>query len=415
MNIQNCHSEGFGNMEAQQQAGQPSICIPLEGLKIAPLGGLKLTPAGLAIDCSILQTLCNFRKGSAYSEASDCGVTWSLSPTQVGQNQPIAVQVAGLQPYGMATLLVKGPNNTQTVVSLSADNTGTVSAAAGSVIMDGPEGNYEAVLLVAGCKLDPESVGFQVVNFAAQQACQGYVTVTPQFSNSSFANGGTGSLLIALSNSNAGTVTVTLPQITLPAGLSSSLQIGGTQHVLNGGETKTLSYVVSAANTGTSDLTATLNIAAGAATYLCGGQVRSAGGGQASVAITPPPLPACQLQLISLVSDKSSASSGSPVTLTAILKNGGQNVITGINGSVNVGGSGIATTPITPQLVANGLTLQPGASIPLTVTFTPVLTNPGAGAKNITVTLQAGVFVGSCNGSSVGSIGSYSTTIVVTP
>jgi hypothetical protein len=401
--------------QMRQTSEGAELFVP--GLKIKAGGGLKLGPQGLEIDCLALRQLCNFRTSSNFSDINgDCGIAWSVVPTQVGKNQPIVIQMAGLSPGGMATAMITPlPSGSPSVVNLQADNTGTVTAESGTVLMDGPEGNYEVRVLVAGCKLGPEKVQIEVVDYAALQACNGYVTVTPTFNVSAAPNNSNVALTISLNNTNSGPVTVNLPQVVLPAGLTSTQQIGGVIKTVQGGGSEQLNYMLSATNSGQNAIAASLTIPANFASYVCNGSTFSAGGGAATVQLNPTPGPACGLVIQSFSASTSTISSGNQTSFVLVLKNTGTNPITNLSGTVPIGGNGITSSPTPLLLAASNLTLAPGASHTLSATASFTLTDPGAGAKIVYATTSNGVFSGTCNGTQVSNSASVSTTVTVTP
>ena len=142
-------------MSQVEQAGKQVVCLPGGTLSLKPFGGLVMTPEGLAIDCNQLVVLCNLKQSNSFSDSNICGINWSVTPTQVGQNQAVTVQMAGLRPLSSAIILITGPGGSSNNYQVIADNTGTVTAQVGSIVMDGPEGNYAIKPLVPGCKLDP--------------------------------------------------------------------------------------------------------------------------------------------------------------------------------------------------------------------------------------------------------------------
>jgi hypothetical protein len=416
-NFDNCAPQGMGQGTMGVRATSSGMALPPGELKIAPGSALVINALGqLDIDCNILAKRCRLKSGSNFNDSGDCGVTWSATPTQVAQNQPITVSLAGLSPFSTMIVLVSGPNGSYSNVQMQADNTGTIGGLEGAILMDGPEGNYTIQPLVPGCKLTPAVINASVVNFAAQEACKGFVSVTPVFSDSQVSNGSTVNFTLQVQNTNAGAVTVTLPPMTLPAGLQvqgSAPQINNL--VVNGNTSESVSFILKGANVSVADLLESISILPGQASYVCGGSIRSAGGGQANITVKAPPAPACGIAITSLVFNTAAVSSGGSATLTLKIKNIGTSAVTNFNGTSAVTGAGITFTPSVMQLSAANLTIGAGQEVTLTASGNFTLEAPVTTLKTATALVQAGNFNGICGGTNITTSNTFSSSLSVTP
>jgi hypothetical protein len=308
--------------------------------------------------------------------------------------------------------------------AVQADEDGIVAPPYNSLKMQNADGNYTASLLVPGCSVSPPSTNILVSQGNSQQACNGVVTIQPEWNVSSTTNGTALALNLKITNTNVSSVLVNLPSLTLPQGILSVSPVGLTNVTVNGQSTLSLSFPVSAVNTSVTDILAILAIPPGYANYVCGNTQYPAGGGQATITIRPPAAPLCGLEIVSFAFLPGGIDSGQPALLQLKIKNTGSSPITNLGflgGLRPIGSTGganaVSVLPLGQGLALNGVTLQPGGEVTTSANIGSLSLNPVTAVgtvTNYTVTISTGELNGQCAGATITSNGSASATVAIT-
>ncbi len=394
---------------------QPQAMFPASTLRLAANSGLKFNCHGeLEIDCSALAAKCGFGSGSSTNTitGNNCQFQWTVSPQQVVAGGLVTFTATGLQPLQAFQVLVTG-NNAEYVWQISANAQGKVLDEKLQMPLNGALFTFKP--LVAGCSAIPAQaqVMLEVCNAMPIGNCNGTVTITPIFAVQQTTAGQSTILSLVISNTNTNPVTnVTLPAISLPASLTGQI-VSFSQVSVPGNSQITRSFNLIPVNATSDDVVALLDIPSNTATYTCGGQTFSAGGGQTSVTIKGGVQTSCSLEIQSLSISPNPAVSGSSFTATLVVRNSGNGLLsnTTLTSLLFDNPPTVTATPANAAMSFSGIAIAAGATHTETKQF--VLTKSAGGSVVHTITIPANAVTATCNGALVGNVQPYSTTVVI--
>lgn len=223
-------------------------------------------------------------------------------------------------------------------------------------------------------------------------ACSGEVIITPSFGKSSVTPGNSVTLKLAIANRTPHAQTVSMPALQLPAGITSPTPIELTNEVVQPFAIRSLFFQVTI--TGSESSQKSIVIPSDSATYICDGLQYYALGGAANIQLQAPDA-VCGLVADYIMFTPSTVASGALTKLKLRLRNSGESAASAVN---------LIATPL-PAAFSPSFISFDGISIPAGGTYTfekdLLVTNTGAVAKDLEVSIGAFRISGECSGKTV--------------
>ncbi len=275
--------------------------------------------------------------------------------------------------------------------------------------VQGPSGNYIVTIAAAGYSSNPGALPLVVGTPATVTDCSGSVVIEPFVSYPSVGTGNQVILTLKLTNTNKNAITLNMPALVLPDGLTSTSPVAIAAEIAGDASTS-VGFTLVASNLTEVDVTKVITIPSGAGSYSCGGQNYSAGGGSATLVIKKAIAAPAGLQLTGIQFDRSVYYSGQPISITLGIKNTGSATLTDVKMApilIADGATIVATDPnvlnLPPTPIAGGTTFN--------LVVSTVLTSATAASGvsvNRTITIPTGAITATYNGATITNSNSLS-------
>lgn len=222
--------------------------------------------------------------------------------------------------------------------------------------------------------------------------CRGAVTVTPSFTDTSVASGQQTMLRLTVRNGTSSVQTVSLPALTLPAGMVAASPISLTNEVIAGNSARSFYFNVTVSGNETAEKQ--VLVPSNSGTYTCLGSQYYLLGGTASVRVEAPAA-VCSLEAIFLTCTPTTIAPNGTTKLTYRVQNTGTERITNLR---------MMDTPTPPGctpavLSFAGVVLEPGMAF--TYERDIVVANTSGIAKDVLFEIGANRVSGNCGSGTI--------------
>jgi hypothetical protein len=382
-----------------QSSFQSAAAIP--SIAIAPNSGLYINSLGqLDVDCAILGTRCKWPVGP--TNPAPTPFTWSVAPSRITEGQQATINVSGLLPFAIFTVRMTPGVGPVEYIPLKADSNGNVVNV--KVRLSDAQPAVVFTPIYPGGVPNTASFSVEVLACGAVEecTCQGGVTVTPFFSDNNAVSGQSVTLLLVVKNTNSCPINAfNLPALSLPSQFTSAIPVSLTNETVQGKGSSTFEFVLQVQNISGSPQDATVTIPSSSATFTCGGNSYSAGGGAVTLTIAPASGFYCGLSIETFAFTPTSVPDNTTADLTVVVSNVGSSPITNLAmPQLGIGGVDVLITAGATSIGFAAIpTLAPGAAHTETVS----VTYQAIGSLPLThvVTIPAGYIYGTCNGSQI--------------